>query len=435
MHRRKDNRVKVGKVKAFLIILVALTVLIISEPSAFTLRLFEKVKTLLLIPIALCVLLFEARSGLGARLGSVAVVVLLVLVPTLPAFAGWINGANDESILDAITLHQPIQTPPVQVALIQETPATETSALAGNHCQPGESTTPDIEALAEPFETLTESTSANPPIPTSTPAPTLVPEPPTTPQALPTATPRQELAAKTGLSIALVATPTPTPTETPTATPVPIRTPTATSTPKPTATPTPTPTVTPTAAPTATPTPITQVFAPWRTQFDGSAAADSNCGPASLGIGLSAYGQYISTASLRASVNKSMGYYGADGGSDWPSMKYAAEAAGFTTTGLYDAPGHFRKWTIDDLNAEIAQGHPVVLLVRYRSMPGHTSAGWGGDHYVVYLGTTADGRVVYHDPAFYTASDGAYRTMSQTSLAQAWGNTAVGQNFTAMAVK
>lgn len=197
-----------------------------------------------------------------------------------------------------------------------------------------------------------------------------------------------------------------------------------------------TPTATPTPAATATPTPEPNnyIWIPWRSQYDSSPYASSNCGPASLGMAMSYYGEWWSTASIRRSTNERSGVVGFDDGTDWPSLAYAAETRGFTVVGLYDSAGSYREWTIDDLVKETDQEHPVLLLVHFRSLPGHDDSTYYGDHYIVFLGLMADGRVVYHDPAYHHEIDGSYRIMGQETLLEAWGNTSVGQRYTAMSL-
>lgn len=203
-------------------------------------------------------------------------------------------------------------------------------------------------------------------------------------------------------------------------------------------TPAPTPVAMPPSfvVPTVTPTPEPNryIWIPWRSQLDGSPYASSNCGPASLGMAMSYYGEWWSTRSIRASTNDYSGVSGYDDGTDWPSLKHAAETRGFKVIGLFNSAGGYREWTIDDLVGETDQGHPVLLLVRYRSLPGHEFSTYGGDHYIVFLGLMADGRVVYHDPAFYEEIDGSYRITSQETLMDAWAHTSAGLRCTAMSV-
>jgi hypothetical protein len=172
---------------------------------------------------------------------------------------------------------------------------------------------------------------------------------------------------------------------------------------------------------------------PYRTQFDGSVWADGNCGPASLGMVLEFFGQPISTHALRESINGMTGDWSLASGLDWPTMQAAVQQRGLTAHGLFEAAGALRPWTFDELLAQTDAGRPVVLLVHYRSMPGHEAEEWYGDHYIVVIGRTPDGRIAYHDPGFEGRA-GAYRTADPVTLERAWANTWIGQNRTAMAV-
>ncbi len=90
-------------------------------------------------------------------------------------------------------------------------------------------------------------------------------------------------------------------------------------------------------------------------------------------------------------------------------------------------------WTLDGILEQTALGRPVMLLVHYRSLPGHEDDEWPGDHYILFLGLTAAGDVTYHDPGF-EGDRGANMTIDQETLEWAWSNTWVGQNRTAMVI-
>ena len=173
---------------------------------------------------------------------------------------------------------------------------------------------------------------------------------------------------------------------------------------------------------------------PYRSQLDGSAYADSNCGPATLGMLMAYDGEWWSSNGIRRDVNSHTGVWSDEGGSSWESLVYAAQERGFTVLGLYEGKG-YRRWSVDDLLAEVRNSRPPMLLVRYRRLPGHEYASWWGDHYIIFLGLTADGRVVYHDSAFQGDSIGAYRTMSLDQLKRAWGNNAAGIQYSAMVLQ
>lgn len=178
-----------------------------------------------------------------------------------------------------------------------------------------------------------------------------------------------------------------------------------------------------------------RIWMPFRSQLDGSAAAGSNCGPATLGMLMSYFGEWWTTAGIRRSVNEYQGTWDPDAGSTWEAIAYAARKRGFQVLGLYNADGSYRRWTIDELVEQTKAGRPVMLLTRYWSLPGHGDSAWWGDHYIAFLGLTPTGDVVYHDAAFPDEESGAYRLMSQERLIRAWTRTATGLQYTAMALE
>lgn len=178
-----------------------------------------------------------------------------------------------------------------------------------------------------------------------------------------------------------------------------------------------------------------RIWVPYRTQLDGSPTAGSNCGPATLGMAMSYFGEWWLTEGIRRDVNEFQGTYSLDAGSSWEALAYAARKRGFEVVGAVDPSGDYHQWTVDDLVAQTKAGRPVILLTRYWSLPGHGDAEWWGDHYILFVGLTASGDVVYHDPAFPGESEGAYRIMSQDRLIRAWTRTATGLQYTAMALE
>ncbi|HLH72073.1 MAG TPA: C39 family peptidase, partial [Chloroflexota bacterium] len=119
-------------------------------------------------------------------------------------------------------------------------------------------------------------------------------------------------------------------------------------------------------------------------------------------------------------------------GTTWESLAYAANAMGVKTA-AYKRGKQYLVWSFDDLARQFNAGHPVLLLVRYRTLPGHEQSDYWGDHYIVGLGFDTDGNLIYHDPATRDGS-GAYRTISRARLLSAWTNTAIGYVRTAMAL-
>ena len=182
-------------------------------------------------------------------------------------------------------------------------------------------------------------------------------------------------------------------------------------------------------APAAPPPPI---LAPYIRQFDGSAYADSNCGPASLAMALGALGIHAGPLTLRHLAARQMGFDNPADGTTWEALSYAARASGASAGGLVQG-NRYRIWSLDDLSRQFAARRPVILLVRYRGLSDHRTSDYWGDHYIVGLGFDRAGNLIYDDPAFRTGS-GADRTISRAQLLQAWGHTAAGLIRTAMAL-
>jgi hypothetical protein len=172
---------------------------------------------------------------------------------------------------------------------------------------------------------------------------------------------------------------------------------------------------------------------PYRTQFDGSTFEWGNCGVAAIAMAMEYYGQPWSTHEVRLAINAMTGNWATQAGVDWRYLKLALERRGFATDGPYTRRGGYWSWTLEELLVETAQGRPALLLVHYRSLPGHEDDEWPGDHYVLFLGLTRDGRVLYHDPGF-RGEVGAYRTLDRAAFERAWSRTWIGQNRTAMVV-
>lgn len=163
--------------------------------------------------------------------------------------------------------------------------------------------------------------------------------------------------------------------------------------------------------------------APWRTQFEGICGG-TNCGPSSLGISMDYLGEHHSNDAIRRAINVYLrgGEANCGSGTTFSSLRwYARQYAGLATM---ERAG---EWSLQDITAQIAQGHPVVLLVHYKSLPGHETSSYQWDHFIVFQGIRADGLVSYDDPAFSYAYQGSNRTMTQAQLMNAW-TSCVGGN-------
>jgi uncharacterized protein YvpB len=135
---------------------------------------------------------------------------------------------------------------------------------------------------------------------------------------------------------------------------------------------------------------------PYRSQLDGSSYAEANCGPTVLGMALEAFGVSVPSRQLRAEALGAQHMFGNGVGTLITALAQVAQQHGLSVAGLYDGGGVHR-WSLDELRAQVAQGHPVVVQVRYRSLPGRGGAYYYGDHYIVVTGVVKAG-FLYNDP-------------------------------------
>lgn len=55
-----------------------------------------------------------------------------------------------------------------------------------------------------------------------------------------------------------------------------------------------------------------------------------------------------------------------------------------------------RRWSVDDVRAQVRAGHPVIAQVYYARLPGRERVVNGPDHYIVITGVVDDG-FLYND--------------------------------------
>jgi hypothetical protein len=97
---------------------------------------------------------------------------------------------------------------------------------------------------------------------------------------------------------------------------------------------------------------------------------------------------------------------------------------------LYSAKGGYRNWSTDAVRWHVQQGHPVITLVKYRNLPGHTSSLSEFDHYIVITGLTPNG-FIYNDGAFATTL-GYGLEISDVELEYAWDNSSIPHHAVAL---
>jgi LysM repeat protein len=153
----------------------------------------------------------------------------------------------------------------------------------------------------------------------------------------------------------------------------------------------------PQAYPADTAMDISQVFAPYRSQLDGSPYAPANCGPTAAGMALEAFGISVPPRQLRAAALDAQHMYGNGVGTLITALAQVVEDNGLSALDLRDEAGDVRRWSLDDIRAHVRQGHPVIVQVRYRSLPGRGGVYYFGDHYILVTGVVGDG-FLYNDP-------------------------------------
>ncbi len=100
---------------------------------------------------------------------------------------------------------------------------------------------------------------------------------------------------------------------------------------------------------------------------------------------------------------------------------------------LRDEAGQLRRWGLDDIRAHIQRGQPVIVQVRYRSLPGRGGAYYFGDHYILVTGLVGDS-FLYNDPIDIDGRPGWDRTISGATLRVAMNASDQRYAYTAVAV-
>lgn len=158
----------------------------------------------------------------------------------------------------------------------------------------------------------------------------------------------------------------------------------------------------------------------YRTQFDNTPYQAGNCGPASLGMVVSAMrDEYVKTTEIRAAANAMQGTTGIwDSGTSLEVLATIGRRYGAIPMSLFDAEGKYHQWTLDEVRAHLRAGYPVIPQVHYVKLPGHEYESPRIDHYIVLIGTAGED-FIYHDPAF---EGGAGQSLWITAerLTKAW---------------
>jgi LysM repeat protein len=153
----------------------------------------------------------------------------------------------------------------------------------------------------------------------------------------------------------------------------------------------------PQAYPSDTAMDIFHVFAPYRSQLDGSPYAEANCGPTAVGMALDAFGVSTPSRQLRSEALAAQHMFGNGVGTLITALAQVVADHGLSPLDLHDDSGALKRWGLEDIRAHLRVGEPVIVQVRYRSLPGRGGAYYFGDHYILVTGIVGDG-FLYNDP-------------------------------------
>jgi hypothetical protein len=169
---------------------------------------------------------------------------------------------------------------------------------------------------------------------------------------------------------------------------------------------------------------------PFRSQIDGGNFQYVNCGPASLTMVLAGFGLEVGPSQVRDYLNNLIDNFDPDLGTSLDVLSRIGKEAGLTSMDLYSDRGGYRNWSTDAVRWHVQQGHPVITLVKYRNLPGHTKSLSEFDHYIVISGLTPNG-FIYNDGAF-ASTLGYGLEISDVELEFAWGNSSIPRHALAL---
>lgn len=156
---------------------------------------------------------------------------------------------------------------------------------------------------------------------------------------------------------------------------------------------------------------------PFRSQVDGTPAALANCGPASLGMAVSAFDHFFVTTEIREVAERLQGTNDPDMGFAIEFLAGSASRLGLTPLDLRQGSA-LKRWSLEDVRRHLLAGHPVIPQLRFKFMPGRASSEYLEDHYVVLTGLWGDD-FIYNDPMDIDGP-GYARLMDAETLEFAW---------------
>src|SRR5919198_5393903 len=152
---------------------------------------------------------------------------------------------------------------------------------------------------------------------------------------------------------------------------------------------------------------------PFMTQFDGSAYASTDCGPASVAMVINyETGAHVTPLQARQAIMRLPGGGYAANPNSGTAIQDLARVARMHGVEVFSGDGASSVgWGPERIRKHLGQGHPVIVLTRVGYLPGY-APGTAIDHYIVLTGATPAG-YVYQDPAF---NNGAHRQIAEQQL-------------------
>jgi hypothetical protein len=135
--------------------------------------------------------------------------------------------------------------------------------------------------------------------------------------------------------------------------------------------------------------PQIKLAVPYYSQLDGGPWARANCGPATLSMALGSLGIERSPAELRRETLDAQRLWGDSVGTRLEALALVAERHGATVIGMREQ-GRFKKWTPELIRAQLEAGHPVIVQVFIRALPGRQDWPSATDHYLIVTGIVGD---------------------------------------------
>jgi LysM repeat protein len=152
---------------------------------------------------------------------------------------------------------------------------------------------------------------------------------------------------------------------------------------------------------------------PFSSQMDGSAFAQTDCGPASVAMAINyATGEKLTPLQARQAIMKLPGGGYASNPGSGTAIGDLARIARLHSLETFMGDGAASTgWGPERIRKHLAQGHPVIVLTRLANLPGYQASAQV-DHYILLTGATTSG-YVYHDPGM---TNGARRSITESQL-------------------